>query len=90
VGLDNTVNDLLHTSHTLTLNNGAAAVVTRLGPVSTRKHFPARAQLINKITTSKIWEIIPHLTYRKIMYAEYIKCVISIVNSMVESVKWRL
>ena len=34
--------------------------------------------------------IILHLTYRKIMYAEYIKCVTSIVSSTVESVIWGL
>ena len=30
--------------------------------------------LVRKITTSEIWEIIPHLAYMKIMHTEYLVC----------------
>ena len=36
--------------------------------------FHAHAHLVRKITTSEIWEIIPHLAYLKIMHAEYLVC----------------
>ena len=36
--------------------------------------FHAHAHLVRKITTSEIWEIIPHLAYMKIMQTEYLVC----------------
>ena len=34
--------------------------------------FHVHAHLVRKISTSEIWEIIPHLEYMKIVHAEYL------------------